>query len=576
MPILLRILVIIAIIVALLVLIAAYDGLFQKNNAVKAAYPLLGRFRYIFHELRPLMRQYFGDDDSFAPRAIIDRILHVSEGKSGYFWFDKFDTTGRFHDDDHQMIHASTPYNTEEMQPQYPLVWSKRKHPMQFYTYFYRSSMSLGSLGFEATWSMSKACADIQAAYNTGEWWLSVHHIPNVPFSFDKKYFKYKKIPKIAVLIYKLIPSVRLKNRRMEWLWNIIQPEMGDRDLFLLDKTHRVFYTIDWDQPLEVFPTPGELGPEFGQLIFQIGSGLYGLRKEWEDGTVEIDRERFAKVTSFVRAIEIKLAQGAKQTWWLLKGEKVTHTIATIRGVPTGKDIVSPNRFPYYEPGNHKGFIEFMEEVSQKSGSKPVGCKVVISDRSNVEGIIQTMSQLPAHKWPDFITVDGWDGWSGAAPVALGILFGKKIYDALEILVGVLEEYKVRDRVKIFASSKLYAPHMSARAMALWADAIGNARSIMIAGGCIRAGLCSGEYGVCPVGMATMKNNKRRGYQQVMETKAKNIANYIKAHNKGLIQVAAVAGVKSPTQLTTDHIVIKRYQNMEQALAGHEAEKTRK
>jgi len=98
----------------------------------------------------------------------------------------------------------------------------------------------------------------------------------------------------------------------------------------------------------------------------------------------------------------------------------------------------------------------------------------------------------------------------------------------------------------------------------------------MIAGGCIRAGLCSGEYGVCPVGMATMKNNKRRGYQQVMETKAKNIANYIKAHNKGLIQVAAVAGVKSPTQLTTDHIVIKRYQNTEQALAGHEAEKTRK
>ena len=117
---------------------------------------------------------------------------------------------------------------------------------------------------------------------------------------------------------------------------------------------------------------------------------------------------------------------------------------------------------------------------------------------------------------------------------------------------------------------------MSARAMALGADAIGNARSIMIAGGCIRAGLCSGEYGVCPVGMATMKKNKRRGYQQVMKQKAKNIARYIKAHNKGLIQVAAVAGVKSPTHLTTDHIVIKRYKNMEEALAGHEAEKDKK
>lgn len=576
MPILLRILAIIAVIVALLVMLAAYDGLFQKNNAVKSAFPLVGRFRYFFHELRPLMRQYFGDDDAFAPRAVIDWILHVSSWKSGYFGFDKFDTTGKFHDPDHQMIHGSTPYNNDEMEPKYPLIWAKRKHPMQFHTYFYRSSMSLGSLWFEATWSMSKACADVHAAYNTGEWWLSVHHIPNVPFSYDKKYFKYKKIPKIAVFIYKLIPGVRLKNRRIERLWNAIQPEMGDRDLFLLDKHHRVFYTIDWDQPLEVFPTPEDLGPEFGQIIFQIGSGLYGLRKEWEDGKVEINRERFAKVTSFARAIEIKLAQWAKQTWWILKWEKVTHTISMIRGVPEWKDIISPNRFPYYEPGNHAGFLEFMEKISEKSGGKPVWCKVVISDRSNVEWIIQAMAQLPADKGPDFITVDGWDGWSGAAPVALWVLFGKKIYDALEILTQVLDQYNVRDRVKIFASSKLYAPHMSARAMALWADAIGNARSIMIAGGCIRAGLCSWEYGVCPVGMATMKKSKRRSYQQVMENKAKNISNYIKAHNKGLIQVAAVAGVKSPSDLNTDHLVIKRYQNMEEALAGHEAEKSRK
>ena len=521
------------------------------------------------------MRQYFGDDDSFAPRAIIDWILHVADGKTGYFGFDKFDTTGHFHDKDHQMIHASTPYNNDEMKPEYPLIWAKRKHPMQFHTYFYRSAMSLGSLWFEATRAMSKACADAHAAYNTWEGWLSVHHIPNVPFSYDKKYFRYKKIPTPAIWIHHLIPGARLKNRWMEFLCNTIKPELGKRDLFLLCKKHRVFYTIDWEQPLDVFPKPEDLGPEFWDIIFQVWSWMYGLRKKTTDGSIQLDRERFAKVASFARAVEIKLAQWAKQTWWILKAEKNTHTISQIRGVHPGIDLISPNRFPYYERGKHKEFLEFIEHVSENSWGKPVWVKVVISDRSNVEEIIKAMAAMPADKWPDFITVDGWDGWSGAAPVALWILFGKKIYDALEILIDVLEEYNIRDRVKVLASSKLYAPHMSARAMALGADAIGNARSIMIAGGCIRAWLCSGEYGVCPIGMATMKKNKRRGYEQVMEKKAEQIKNYIKAHNKWLIQVAAVAWVKSPSELSIDHIVLKRYQNMEEALAAHHAEKTK-
>lgn len=96
-----------------------------------------------------------------------------------------------------------------------------------------------------------------------------------------------------------------------------------------------------------------------------------------------------------------------------------------------------------------------------------MGIKVVISDRNNIESIVKTMAASPEEKGPDFITIDGGDGGSGAAPVALGILFGKKIYDALALVGEILQEYKIRDRVKIFASSKLYAPHMSARALAL-------------------------------------------------------------------------------------------------------------
>jgi len=83
-------------------------------------------------ELRPFFRQYFGDDNAWTPRVITDWVLDVANGKSGYFAFDKFDTTRELHNGQHQMIHAANPLNKEEMQVQYPLVGSKRKNPLQF------------------------------------------------------------------------------------------------------------------------------------------------------------------------------------------------------------------------------------------------------------------------------------------------------------------------------------------------------------------------------------------------------------------------------------------------------------
>jgi len=315
-----------------------------------------------------------------------------------------------------------------------------------------------------------------------------------------------------------------------------------------------VFYTIDWEADLKHFPKPEELTDEYGRIIFQVGSGLYGLRKKTPDGSFEFDYDRFQKISSFSRAIEIKLAQGAKQTGGILKAAKNTPVIAHIRGVTPGIDLVSQNRFPFYQKGKEKEFFEFLEKLSELAGGKPVGFKVVISDENNIRGLAHAMKENPGIG-PDFITVDGGDGGSATAPIALGILFGKKIYDALKIAIGVLEEEGVRDRVKVFASSKLYAPHMSARAMALGADAIGNARSIMLAGGCIRAGVCSGEHADCPVGMATMKKSKRRGYAQALEKKIDQIAKYIHAHNKGLVQVGAICGVPSPHLLNESHLM---------------------
>ncbi len=530
-----------------------YDRYLQRRNLVKANFPLVGRFRYLFHELRPFFRQYFGDDDAWSPRIIIDWILNVSEGRTGYFSFDKFDTTEHLHDGKGQMIHSSNPLNNEEMKPEYPLIGKKRNHPLQMNGYFYRSAMSFGSIGPEATQAMSKACLDAGAAFNTGEGSIAIHHLPGVKFSKTKKWLKFKKVPSSFKAIYKLLPGNRLKNDFVDLLGQLYLAK-GMRDLFLFDDHKFVFYGINWNASLEDFPKPGEKDESFGNIIFQIGSGMYGLRKKTADGSFEFDFDRFAKASRLVSAIEIKLAQGAKQSGGILKAAKNTPALAEIRGVHPGIDLVSPNRFPFYDKGKEKEFFEFMQKLSDLAGGKPVGCKIVISNESSIEPLAKAIKAHPEIA-PDFITVDGGDGGSATAPIALGVLFGKKIYEAIELVDQVLKKHEVRDKLKLFASSKLYAPHMSARAMALGADAVGNARSIMIAGGCIRAGVCSGEKATCPVGMATMNKSKRKAYAQAMEEKSRQIANYIKAHNKGLIQVAAICGVKSPSLLNKDHLV---------------------
>lgn len=536
-----------------LILLFINDRYLQKKNVVIAQFPVVGRFRYLFHELRPFFRQYFGDDNAFTPRLIIDWVLNVAKGDSGYFAFDKFDTTQTLHNGQHQMIHSPTPLNVDEMQPEFPLLGAqRRKHPFQFQSYFYRSAMSLGALGFEATSAMAAACTDARVPFNTGEGGLSVHHLPRVKFKPERKFFKSVPVPKFFKVFYRLSIGPRLKNYLVDFLGNRYL-EKGMRDLYLFDTDAFVFYTIDWSADLKHFPKPEELTDEYGQLIIQIGSGLYGLRKATEDGSFKFDWDRFAKVTAFTRGIEIKLAQGAKQTGGILKAGKNTPVIAAIRGVHPGVDLVSPNRFPFYNPGEEKEFLKFCNQLSDNAGGKPVGFKIVISDKNNIEPLAQTMAENPK-LMVDWVNIDGGDGGSGAAPIALGILFGKKIHDALPIVVETLKKYGIRDQLKVFAAAKLYAPHMSARAMALGADAIGNARSIMIAGGCIRAGLCSGEHGTCPVGLATMQKKNRRAYAQAWDQKVKQISNYIQAHNKGLIQVASICGVKSPSLLEPKHI----------------------
>lgn len=543
--------IIIAIIVAI-ILLAIYDRFFQTKNLVIANFPVIGRFRYVAHELRPFVRQYFLDDNDFVNRVVIDWILHTASGKTGYFSFDKFDSSNTLHNGEFEMIHSATPKNADEMKVEFPLVGAKRKLPFQMRSYIYRSAMSLWALGFEATAAMAAACSDAWAPFNTGEGWFATQHIPRVKYSPDKKYFKAVEMWALAKMFYAIIPSERLRNYISDTSLASLVTD-GTHDLYLFDKDQKVFYTIDWNAPLEVFPKPEEKTQEFGNVILQIGSGLYGLKKHTTDGSLEFNWDRFKKIMSFCSAIEIKLAQGAKQSGGILKAIKNTPTVAAIRWVEPGHDLISPNRFPFYEENGEKEFLEFTHKLSEQAGWKPVGAKIVIADESNVEPLVKAMSENREIAL-DFLTIDGGDGWSWAAPIYLSTLFGKKIYEALSIAVKTLEKYEIKKDVKVFAAAKLYTPYMSAKALAIGADAIWNARSIMIAGGCIRAGLCSGEEGNCPVGLATMNKSNRRAYRQTWDKKVSQITNFIKAHNKGLEQVAAISWVSSPHMLEKKHL----------------------
>lgn len=160
---------------------------------------------------------------------------------------------------------------------------------------------------------MAAGCADAKAPFNTGEGGFAVQHISRVAFKKSRKFFKYIEMSSLEITLYKIIPGVRFKNRFLDTIKDRKIAD-GKQDLYLFCKDNHVFYTIDWSADLKHFPKQGELTDEFGHIILQIGSGLYGLKKHTTDGSLEFNWTRFQKIMSFCRAIEIKLAQGAKQS----------------------------------------------------------------------------------------------------------------------------------------------------------------------------------------------------------------------------------------------------------------------
>ncbi|WP_379971338.1 FMN-binding glutamate synthase family protein [Ectobacillus sp. sgz5001026] len=281
-------------------------------------------------------------------------------------------------------------------------------------------------------------------------------------------------------------------------------------------------------------------------IIMQIGPGIFGVRDEAGDFNWE-ELRRKSEIPQ-IKAFELKLAQGAKIRGGHVDGEKVTPEIAKIRMVEPYKSIDSPNRF--HEFDNLPTLFDFIERIRNVT-KKPVGIKIVIGSYKEANELATYMKQ--SGKGPDFITIDGGEGGSGATYQELADSVGLPIKSALPIVDAALHHHGVRDRVKLIASGKLFTPDRIAVALAMGADLVNIARGFMITVGCVQALKCHSN--ACPVGVATTDPFLQKAL--VIDEKKFRVVNYIVTLREGLFRLAAATGLESPNQFAREHIIFK-------------------
>ncbi|WP_458411570.1 FMN-binding glutamate synthase family protein [Schinkia sp. CFF1] len=281
-------------------------------------------------------------------------------------------------------------------------------------------------------------------------------------------------------------------------------------------------------------------------IIMQIGPGLFGVRDR--EGNFSWDALMEKSQIPQIKAFELKMAQGAKTRGGHIDAEKVTEEIARIRMVEPFKSIDSPNRFKEFQ--DLPSLFDFIGRIREVTG-KPVGMKVVIGSRHEADELAKLIKETG--KGPDFITVDGGEGGTGASYQELADSVGLPIKSALPLLDHALRKYGVRDQVKIIASGKLFSPDRVAIALAMGADLVNIARGFMITVGCIQALKC--HTNACPVGVATTDPDLQKAL--VIDEKKYRTANYVIIMRKALYRLAAAAGLESPAHFKSEHVVYK-------------------
>ena len=282
-----------------------------------------------------------------------------------------------------------------------------------------------------------------------------------------------------------------------------------------------------------------------GDLIWQIGTGYFGCRNS--DGGFDAALFTENSIKDAVKMIEIKLSQGAKPGHGgILPAAKLTEEIAKIRHVPMGEDVISPAAHTAFS--TPAGLLEFVAELRKLSGGKPVGFKLCIGNKSEFIGICKAM--LSTGITPDFITIDGSEGGTGAAPVELTNSVGTPMREAVNFAHNALIGFGVRDKIRLIGAGKVLSAFHLFRVLALGADTVNSARAMMLALGCIQSRACNTDH--CPTGVATQDPARYQSLDSV--AKGKRVSNYHNSMVHHLVELLEVAGLSSLEDIRPDHV----------------------
>jgi glutamate synthase domain-containing protein 2 len=532
----------------------------QSQHSILRTHPIMGWARYMLEQIGEEFRQYWFynskenrpmDRDTQTMIAYMGKYLSTTVGEGVHKDFSgsdlylknsmfaknenelevdnskkmstrkyQIDSEGLFLRKEHTVKHVTPTWYLKN-----PIVIGKNsKNPWDVKGLLGISAMSYGALSKEAVKALSQGAAISGGTWmNTGEGGISPFHLSRI--------YEPAIIP---------IGDLRTISKKHNDLFKFIQKKELTSN-FELEEEFGEGTAVLADELVE----KGILKVKTADLIFQIGSGMNGAQV---NGTFSYDVFKKNATKPEVKAVEIKIAQGAKVKGGHVEASKVTPEIAAIRGVEPYKAINSPNRFSTFH--DVPSLIDFVERLKKES-QKPVGIKVVIGGEDSLEEIAAYMAKTG--KGPDFITVDGSEGGSGAAFYEMATTMGLPIYTAIMIADNTLRKYGLRDDVKIIASGMLATADKMALALAMGADMINVARAAMNAIGCINAMKC--HTNKCPVGVTTHDPKLTKGL--VVTEKRFRVANYLTTARKNIFALSAACGVDCPTKLERGHVTYR-------------------
>lgn len=282
-----------------------------------------------------------------------------------------------------------------------------------------------------------------------------------------------------------------------------------------------------------------------GDLVWQIGTGYFGCRDK--HGNFDAASFELVATKPSIKMIEIKLSQGAKPGHGgILPADKNTAEIARIRLVQPGTRVDSPPAHSAF--GTPLEMMQFIQQLRQLSGGKPVGIKLAIGRASEFVAICKAMIETGLA--PDFITVDGGEGGTGAAPLEFSNSVGMPLREALAFVCDVLTGFGLKQQVKVIASGKVFTGFHLVKNLALGADICNSARGMMMALGCVQSLVCNTNH--CPTGVATQNPALTRGL--VVPDKASRVARFHQETVRACMEIIASAGLKHTSELNRSHI----------------------